>query len=159
MEDLISVSFDQLSSYDPASIRKGLRKLEGLLAQLCLPSASDDIEEATKPQNAAFQHFIKLQNGFEYNLSVRVIACLERILGMKTTEQVNALLVSCLDLLQGILLLHTASRHLFARENHMNTLLDMLDVGVCPSVQSATLLTLVCALLDLPVNIRVYIYI
>lgn len=34
--------------------------------------------------------------------------------------QTNNLILSCLELLQGMLLLHSPSRHLFAREIHMN---------------------------------------
>src|SRR5437667_6553132 len=36
MEALLSLAFDNLSSYDGAKIRKGLRQVEGLLAQICL---------------------------------------------------------------------------------------------------------------------------
>lgn len=36
MEALLAPSFDYLSSYDQGKIRKGLRQVEGLLAQICL---------------------------------------------------------------------------------------------------------------------------
>lgn len=36
METLLAHSFDYLSSYEPSKIRKGLRQVEGLLAQICL---------------------------------------------------------------------------------------------------------------------------
>jgi large subunit ribosomal protein L3e len=67
----------------------------------------------------------------------------------------NKLILSTLDLIQGMLLLHPASRKLFAREIHMNVMLDLLDAGNTGDVQSATLLTLVCALIDHPANTRV----
>ena len=37
-----------------------------------------------------------------------------------TDVQTNSLILSCLELLQGLLLLHPQSRQLFAREIHMN---------------------------------------
>ncbi|KAJ5883041.1 uncharacterized protein N7473_009927 [Penicillium subrubescens] len=48
------------------------------------------------------------------------------------------------------------SRTLFAREIYMNLLLDLLDPINCPAIQSATLLTLVTALLDCPANTRTF---
>lgn len=39
MESLLSLSFDYLSSFDGIKIKKGLRQLEGLLAQICLSSS------------------------------------------------------------------------------------------------------------------------
>jgi hypothetical protein len=38
----------------------------------------------------------------------------------------------------------------------MNLLLDLLDPTNCPAIQSSTLLTLVCALLDNPANTRTF---
>jgi len=55
-----------------------------------------------------------------------------------------------------MLLLHPQSGKLFAREIHMNVLLDLLDAGNSAAVQSATLLTLVCALIEHPANTRVF---
>ena len=40
MESLLSLSFDYLSSFDGLKIKKGLRQLEGLLAQICLSRCS-----------------------------------------------------------------------------------------------------------------------
>ena len=88
MESLLSHSFDHLSSNDSGKIRKGLRQLEGLLAQICLSrSGSSAISAAdkrrsiatTKAQDsvpkelaqlkddAAFREFFKLQEGFQWN--------------------------------------------------------------------------------------------
>lgn len=74
---------------------------------------------------------------------------------MYADEQTNLLILSSLELIQGMLLLHPPSRKLFAREIHMNVLLDLLDAGNSGAVQSATLLTLVSALMDHPENTRV----
>ena len=85
MESLLSLSFDYLSSYDGVKVRKGLRQLEGLLAQICLSrsgSAQDRRHSiavtngATKQspkqleqlkEDPAFREFFKLQEGFEWN--------------------------------------------------------------------------------------------
>ena len=40
MESLLSLSFDKISSKDPNKIGKGLRQIEGLLAQICLSRSS-----------------------------------------------------------------------------------------------------------------------
>jgi hypothetical protein len=71
-------------------------------------------------------------------------------------SQHDLLILSTLELTQGILLLHPPSRTLFAREIHMNLLLDLLDPLNCPAIQASTLRTLVCALLEAPANTRVF---
>ncbi|KAL8714950.1 MAG: hypothetical protein Q9225_006491 [Loekoesia sp. 1 TL-2023] len=167
MENLLSLSFDYLSSFDGAKIRKGLRQLEGLLAQLCLSrtttaaerrrsvaldgvSKSDLKDLASLSDDPAFREFFKLQQGFEWNVAIRLISCLERLLGKGSNGQNDLLLVSTLDLLRGVLLIHPPSRSLFAREIYMNLLLDLLDPSSCPAVQSSAVLTLVTALLEQP---------
>ncbi|KAI9812919.1 MAG: hypothetical protein M1827_004437 [Pycnora praestabilis] len=157
MEALLSVSFDYLSSYDASKIRKGLRQVEGLLAQICLSrsknSAAEKRRSVVSPgsvkasakelgvlkEDLAFKEFFKLQEGFEYN-----------------DGQNDLLILSTLDLIQGILLLHPPSRSLFAREIYMNLLLDLLEPTSCPAIQSSTLLTLVAALLSSPPNTRTF---
>lgn len=88
MESLLSTSFDNLASCDAPKIRKGLRQLEGLLAQICLsnlqvtktPTAEKrrsvavpigreqtPKELAQLKDDAAFREFFKLQEGFEWN--------------------------------------------------------------------------------------------
>ncbi len=85
MEALLSLSFDYLSSYDSGKIRKGLRQVEGLLAQICLSKSQSSaidrrrsmIPAGTSPRQAkelstlkddpAFREFFKLQEGFEWN--------------------------------------------------------------------------------------------
>ena len=82
MESLLSLSFDYLSSYDGVKVRKGLRQLEGLLAQICLSKNPTDrrssvVSNGASKQTAkelsslkddlAFREFFKLQEGFEWN--------------------------------------------------------------------------------------------
>ncbi|KAA6407638.1 MAG: cell division control 14 [Lasallia pustulata] len=175
MESLLSLSFDYLSCSDASKIRKGLKHLEGLLAQLCLCRSSSSTaadrrqsvintgttaqtpkELADLKDDPAFREFFKLQEGFECNVAIRLIACLERLLGRGSNGQNDLLIISTLDLLQGILLVHPPSRSLFAREIYMNLLLDLLDTSNCPAIQSSALLTLVVALLEQPHNTRTF---
>lgn len=82
METLLAHSFDYLSSYEPSKIRKGLRQVEGLLAQICLSKSKQTPVErrrsmtsgASAPKalgelknDPAFREFFKLQDGFQWN--------------------------------------------------------------------------------------------
>ncbi|KAJ5561667.1 hypothetical protein N7535_003871 [Penicillium sp. DV-2018c] len=172
MEALLAHSFDYLSSYEPSKIRKGLRQVEGLLAQICLSKAKPVPDRRARTPNTqaqpvtksfselrddpAFREFSKLQESFQWNIAIRLVSCLERLLGRGSNGTADMLIVCTLDLIQGALLLHRGSRKLFAREIYMNLLLDLLDPINCPAVQSATLLTLVTALLDCPANTRTF---
>ena len=105
MESLLSLSFDYLSSFDGLKIKKGLRQLEGLLAQICLsePSPSTAVERrrsvatngasdqspkelSSLKDDPAFREFFKLQEGFQWNVATRLVACLERLLGKGSSE-------------------------------------------------------------------------
>ncbi|KAL4815563.1 cell division protein Cdc14 [Aspergillus spinulosporus] len=174
MEALLAHSFDYLSSYEPTKVRKGLRQVEGLLAQICLSRAKRPVSDKRgspllfgAPQSGckalselrddpAFREFFKLQDGFQWNVAMRLVTCLEHLLGRESSGTNDLLILSTLDLIQGVLLLHPPSRLLFAREIYMNLLLDLLDPINCPAIQSATLLTLVTALLDHPANTRTF---
>jgi Cell division control protein 14, SIN component len=137
MEALLSLAFDNLSSYDGGKIRKGLRQVEGLLAQICLskspkhsnrrsmisdpgkePPARKQLQELR--EDPAFREFFKLQEGFEWNVALRLVNCLDRLLGKSNDDQNDLLILANLDLIQGILLLHPPSRSLFSRELYMN---------------------------------------
>ncbi|KAE8147717.1 cell division protein Cdc14 [Aspergillus avenaceus] len=174
METLLAHSFDYLSSYEPSKVRKGLRQVEGLLAQICLSKSKQPASDKRRsllsfgaPQpvpkalselkdDPAFREFFKLQEGFQWNVAMRLVTCLEHLLGRGSNGINDLLILSTLDLIQGVLLLHPPSRTLFAREIYMNLLLDLLDPINCPAIQSATLLTLVTALLDHPANTRTF---
>lgn len=200
MENLLSLAFDNLSSYDGPKVRKGLRQVEGLLAQICLssnkgnsssPNTSDnDMTEHNAgdsnqspprkdlgrlSEDPAFREFFKLQEGFEWNIGLRLISTLDRLMAKGSDGQNDLVILSALDLIQGALLLHPPSKGLFQREQNMNVsclsncttsqatdkktkqlLLDLLEPFNCPAIQSATLLTLVVALIDAPKNTRVF---
>lgn len=92
MESHLSLAFDNLSSYDGGKVRKGLRQIEGLLAQICLSRNKTSTTPAERRRSmmasssamnggaptgpkelsvlkddAAFREFFKLQDGFEWN--------------------------------------------------------------------------------------------
>lgn len=85
METLLSLSFDNISSRDSGKIRKGLRQIEGLLAQICLSKQSsrsphkrkssalgEKQQESPKQlgdlrHDPAFREFFRLQEGFQWN--------------------------------------------------------------------------------------------
>ncbi|RMD43190.1 hypothetical protein DV735_g1908, partial [Chaetothyriales sp. CBS 134920] len=96
------------------------------------------------------------QKSFQWNVAMRLIGCLERLLGKGSNGTNDLLIVQTLDLIQGVLLLHPPSRDLFAREIHMTLFLDLLDPLLCPAIQSSTLLALVTSLLDSPLNARTF---
>lgn len=90
MEALLSLAFDNIASKDTQKIRKGLRQIEGMLAQICL---SNNKSKASTPghrrnvsainlgeqqqstpkklgqlaEDLAFREFFRLQEGFEWN--------------------------------------------------------------------------------------------
>jgi len=146
MEALLSLSFDNLSSYDQTKIRKGLRQVEGLLAQICLSSSPKSSTEKRRsvidpgktppPRKSlhelggdpAFREFFRLQEGFEWNAALRLVNCLDRLLGKTNDGQNDLLIIQTLDLIQGILLLHPPSRSLFTRELYMNVRIPSFGV-------------------------------
>ncbi|KAI1081298.1 putative cell division control protein [Whalleya microplaca] len=176
MENLLSLAFDNLSSYDGPKIRKGLRQVEGLLANICLSRqqnsrdrrasiAKDPGEEEESPpaktlseitEDPAFYEFFKLQEGFEWNVAMRLVNTLDRLMARGADGSNDLLILSALDLTQGVMLLHPPSKALFSREMHMNLLLDLLEPDFCPAIQSATVVTLVTALIDTPQNTRAF---
>ncbi len=194
METLLSLAFDNLSSFDGGKIKKGLKQVEGLLAQICLSGPSSPRKQSVdhgRDQSSrkvladlsgdpAFREFFKLQEGFEWNVAQRLLTTLDFLVVRGGDGQYDLLIVNALDLIQGVLLLHPPSKVLFSRSVHMNVclstsippvttqkstnmwlrpfqlLLDLLEPINCPAIQSATIITLVVALLDMPANVRVF---
>lgn len=89
-------------------------------------------------------------------MASRLIATLERLLGMPGTSDNDIVILSALELLQGMLLLHPPSRSLFSREIYLNILLDLLDSANPPALQSQALLVLMTVLLECPRNARTF---
>lgn len=138
MESLLSLAFDNLSSFDGGKIKKGLKQVEGLLAQICLSGPSPrkqsmtDLGREREPQqpsrkvladlsgDPAFREFFKLQEGFEWNIAQRLLTTLDWLVVRGGDGQYDLLIVNALDLIQGVLLLHPPSKALFSRSVHMN---------------------------------------
>ncbi|EUC29604.1 hypothetical protein COCCADRAFT_106100 [Bipolaris zeicola 26-R-13] len=115
MEALLSLAFDNIASKDTQKIRKGLRQIEGMLAQICLSGTKSKPSTPGHRRNAsaitlseqqqqqqqqqatakklgqlsddlAFREFFRLQEGFEWNVVTRVADCLDRLLGMGSSK-------------------------------------------------------------------------
>ena len=71
-------------------------------------------------EDPAFREFFKLQEGFEWNVGLRLISTLDRLMAKGSDGQNDLLILSALDLLQGAMLLHPPSKGLFQREQNMN---------------------------------------
>lgn len=136
MEHLLSVAFDNLACFDGPKIKKGLRQIEGLLAQVCLSAheaaaANQQRASSKAPKfslgdlsdDAAFREFFKLQDGFQWNIATRLIQTLDKLYAKSDDGSLDLLMLSALDSLQGVLLLHPSSRNLFSRAQSMNVCL------------------------------------
>ncbi|KAK9458855.1 cell division protein Cdc14 [Lipomyces oligophaga] len=164
MESLLSKAFDELSSYDPSTIRHALRNIECLLANICKKSlgkrlSTSNSQEALEDlarHSTIYHEFCALQDNFEWNIALRVVLCLDKLLGKQTNDLSERLTLSALDVLQGVLLLHPNSRKIFAREINMTLLLDLLDIQSTPLIQESAVNTLVCALVQEWRNVRAF---
>lgn len=136
MESLLSLAFDNLSSFDGGKIKKGLKQVEGLLAQICLSGPSSPRKQSAElgrehehqsrkvladlSGDPAFREFFKLQEGFEWNIAQRLLTTLDWLVVRGGDGQYDLLIVNALDLIQGVLLLHPPSKALFSRSVNMN---------------------------------------
>ena len=100
MEALLSLAFDNIASKGTEKIRKGLRQIEGMLAQICLSSGKpapskpghrrnqSAVNLGEQPQSTpkklgqlsedpAFREFFRLQEGFEWNGEHREAPCIQ----------------------------------------------------------------------------------
>ena len=119
MEALLSLSFDNTSSKDIIKIRKGLRQIEGLLAQICIPPSCS--QQKRRPsssssrlsgdtllpprqlsqvcQDPAYREFFRLQEGFEWN-GTYSWPCFD--FDRLTCTKVASRLMACLETLLGM---------------------------------------------------------
>lgn len=175
MEHLLSLSIDNLSSRSTSKIRKGLRQIEGLLAQICLSSSTfapptkskrqlsstlDDDATSTPLQalaaDPAFLEFFRLQQTFEFNIATKLLATLSLLsTSQQPSTEAQEVIASTLQTLHGLFLLHSPSRSLLGRQGHMTLLMDMLNPAYYTNnVICASLLVLLSAILDRPDNAR-----
>ncbi|KAF3086882.1 60S ribosomal protein L3 [Orbilia oligospora] len=174
-EEVLSQAFDRLShSHSPTSIQIGLDAIDEYLALVCstpvpicspvaakisIATASTTLDPQEKlpyPTSPWIKEFRKLQDGFQYNIALRLVGCIDRILIEKKNSQQDIFLTSCLQCLQGTLLLHPESRNLFAREAHMAIFVQLLTRRQPLDLRVLTIDTLVSALLECPANMRTF---
>ncbi|KAF3178208.1 60S ribosomal protein L3 [Orbilia oligospora] len=181
-EEVLSQAFDRLSHFhSPTSIQIGLDAIDEYLALVCstpvpicspvaakisIATASTTLDPQEKlpyPTSPWIKEFRKLQDGFQYNIALRLVGCIDRILTEKKNSQQDIFLASCLQCLQGTLLLHPESRNLFAREAHMAVVLSITLIFVQLltrrqplDLRVLTIDTLVSALLECPANMRTF---
>ncbi|GAO47459.1 cell division control 14, SIN component [Saitoella complicata NRRL Y-17804] len=165
MEGLLSSAFDRLSSYDPAHIHGGLKQLDTLLAKLCLGPGKEGAIP-TSFSDPAIRAFLTLQDSFQYNAASILLQTTNHLLSQPQNPHTSLLLLFTLSTLQGLLLLHPPSRHLFSRESSMNTLLDLLELEVSLEdgggdvsegrLECAVVQTLVCVMVDEWDNVRLF---
>jgi hypothetical protein len=67
MEHLISVAFDNLSSQDLSKKKKGLRQIEALLAQICVPKTTASAAAQKQQQLDRRQSLLASPNGRNQN--------------------------------------------------------------------------------------------
>ncbi|KAF3909553.1 hypothetical protein AA313_de0205137 [Arthrobotrys entomopaga] len=164
-EETLSRAFDKLThTYDYSDIRAGLLAIDTYLAMVCAGSdpnpnvkPSSFISEGLPyPTGSKLAGFRALQDGFQYNIALRLTTCLSQLLMFEFSHLQVALIVSCLDCLQGALLLHPQSRNIFAREAYMTIFVRILSRNNTVTIQLGALDTLVTALLDCPANMRTF---
>ncbi|KAF3088655.1 60S ribosomal protein L3 [Orbilia oligospora] len=174
-EEVLSQAFDRLShSHSPTSIQIGLDAIDEYLALVCstpvpicspvaakisIATASTTLDPQEKlpyPTSPWIKEFRKLQDGFQYNIALRLVGCIDRILIEKKNSQQDIFLTSCLQCLQGTLLLHPESRNLLAREAHMAIFVQLLTRRQPLDLRVLTIDTLVSALLECPANMRTF---
>ena len=125
MEALLSLSFDNIASKDTAKIRKGLRQIEGMLAQICLANSknpspighrrntsainlSEQQESTPKKlgqlaEDPAFREFFRLQEGFEWNGTYAFVLTTEESPDAPTNPTpVTTRVADCLERLLGM---------------------------------------------------------
>jgi hypothetical protein len=122
MEALLSLAFDNIASKDTQKIRKGLRQIEGMLAQICLSGSKSkastpghrwnasainlgEQQESTPKklgqlsEDPAFMEFFRLQEGFEWNGKDAQLPLLDELL---TNGSVATRVADCLERLLGM---------------------------------------------------------
>ncbi|KAK6507294.1 hypothetical protein TWF481_005739 [Arthrobotrys musiformis] len=172
-EEVLSQAFDRLShSHSSTSMETGLKAIDEYLALVCTTpvpicspvakesrpgsASSHSKDKLSYPTSPWIKEFRKLQDGFQYNIALQMLGCMDRILAGRRNSQQEVLITSCLQCLQGTLLLHPESRNLFAREMHMATFISLLSRRQPPELRVLTIDTLVCALLECPANMRTF---
>ncbi|KAK6329697.1 hypothetical protein TWF696_003567 [Orbilia brochopaga] len=173
IEVKLAISFDRMSSSGLKEVQHGLEYLQHVLAEVIGhredPTANDwaprwPLNNFLIPgfklsQGNDLKRFRKLQDGFEYNFTTQTVSCMERLLARTDIDdhRCNSLLKLCMSVLRGAMLLHKASRKVFARQNPMDLLIFMLkDTGHSPSFRVDVIDTIVAATMGSPATMRTF---
>ena len=131
--------------------RNGLDSLEALLREL-IPYINDNSVSEKSPLSS----FIALQDSFQYNLTALLLNIYR--VSAPGSPGLESQILKANTLLQGLLLLHPASRKLFSRRENMNLILVPLRKANDPSINLSISLisTLVHILLKNLGNFRMF---
>lgn len=124
MEDIILEIIDHLDSRRIADLIQGIVKLDEVLS-LLLPYITAWRKNPQAPRNVKLVSFINLQDNFQYNITSHLIQFYKEV--WKDIAVVDTdIILTCNKLLQGLLLLHPASRKIFNRLNNMKAMLNFV---------------------------------
>lgn len=168
------LSFDQLGHAE-AFIRSNwletsaaLKNIAKLLSQItfgsesgsAVPFADIRCPDATEP---LYSWFLELQESFQGNIASQLLQFLSRLDTLQHEQveederaQLEQWTTLSLYLLQGCLLLHSASKSLFSRAPNMALLCTHMGAEFPEAVQMDAIQTVVAALVDKPANFRVF---
>ncbi|RCK54394.1 hypothetical protein Cantr_03983 [Candida viswanathii] len=147
-KELIGI-IDLLTSNELGTISEGLNRLHKLLHSL-LPSIKQYLMSTSSlPVPSNLVQFETLQNNFQYNLTQYLIPIYAYDMGV---EQY----LMCNKLLQGLLLVHPASRRIFNLARNMKVLVDLLESDLDIELTISLISTLIHVLLKDFENYRVF---
>ncbi|KAI0146297.1 cell division control 14, SIN component [Xylariaceae sp. FL1272] len=170
-------AFEDLESWDPPKMHKGLKQIESIMASIALSqhqparsrrasvanpavdqelSASRDIKDVkTITADPAFEQFFRSQETFEFNCAGPVLKALDHLMCIGRDGNQDLIILSAIHVIQGLVFLHPPTKSIFTRPNYMNLLLILLeDDAFPPIVQAATVELLTSLLTNMPANAR-----
>ncbi|KAI1262681.1 putative cell division control protein [Xylariaceae sp. FL1019] len=169
-------AFGDLESWDPPKMHKGLKQIESIMASIALsqhqparsrrasvanpavdqePSSRNIKDISTVTADPAFEEFFRCQESFEYNCAGPVIKALDHLMCDSRDGKHDFIILSAVNVLQGLVFLHPPTKSIFTRPHYMNLLLILLeDDAFPPVVQAATVELLISLLTNMPANTR-----
>ncbi|KAF8530916.1 cell division protein Cdc14 [Gautieria morchelliformis] len=133
MRRTLADALDDLSSSRSSLTRrnKALDTIEHVLARLCVPTC----------ETLELDAFLKLQDGFEYNIACRLIQCISTLLpslqhGTNTENNMDPdisstsrIITQSLSILQGVALLHPSSKSFLSKKWCIQIFADLLTIS------------------------------
>ncbi len=158
----LEVSFAQL---DAGNINIGLQLIQSILLSLCSNISTHPVKVPTV-NDPVFGSLISLQNNFQFNIVSRLMIILHSNNNgtVETLKQEDIL--SLLEIINGLLLLHPSSRNIFTQRHNMILIIGLIikssttnnnhSTNYTTSIQKAAIQTLVSALVRNVPNIRLF---